>query len=131
MAVETKKRKLIIIDDDAFLLSMYAKKFADDGYEVDTAVDANDFFTKVKAGYVPEVMLIDILLPGEDGFSILEKTMADPTLKSITKIMLSNLGQEEDVKKAMSLGARGYIIKAVNSPTEVLAKVADIIKTNQ
>ena len=131
MAAETKKTKLTIIDDDAFLLSMYAKKFADEGYEVETAADAADFFSKVKSGYTPEVMLIDILLPGEDGFSILEKTTDDPALKSVTKIMLSNLGQEEDVKKALALGAKGYIIKAVNSPTEVLTKVADIIKTNQ
>lgn len=131
MAAETKKIKLIIIDDDAFLLSMYAKKFGDDGYEVETAADAADFFTKIKGGYVPDVMLIDVLLPGEDGFSILEKTMTDSVLKPVTKIMLSNLGQEEDIKKALGLGAQGYIIKAVNSPTEVLTKVADIIKTNQ
>ena len=131
MSGDTKKQKLLIVDDDAFLLSMYSHKFSGDGYEVMTARDATEFFTEISNGFMPDVVLIDVLMPGDDGFTVLEKLASDSQFKSLVKIMLSNLGQESDVKKALGLGADGYIIKAVNSPTEVIAKVRDIINNSK
>ena len=131
MTGSTSKTKVLIVDDDAFLLNMYSIKLNEGGYEVVVARDAVELFEKVNNGFAPDVFLLDIVMPGEDGFSVLEKLTHDPRFGKAIKIMLSNLGQEDDVKKAVALGAHGYIVKAVNSPAEVLTRIAEIINNHK
>lgn len=131
MTGSTSKTKVLIVDDDAFLLNMYSIKLNEGGYEVVVARDAVELFEKVNNGFAPDVFLLDIVMPGEDGFSVLEKLTQDPRFGKAIKIMLSNLGQEDDVKKAVALGAHGYIVKAVNSPAEVLTRIAEIINNHK
>lgn len=124
--METKK-KILIVDDDVFLLDMYALKFSQSNFEVITALGPEVALEKVKAGLNPEIMILDIIMPVMDGFEFLEKIKEGGFMKDTIKILLSNRGQQSDIARGESLGASGYIVKASNTPSEVVQKVTDII----
>jgi len=98
-----------------------------EGFKVSTAENGeaglNDAIKKK-----PDIILLDILLPKMDGFAVLEKLQADPSAKSIPVILLTNLGQKDDVQKGLEMGAKDYLIKAHFKPSEVVAKVRSILK---
>lgn len=116
-------QKILIVEDDPFLSKMYLAKLEETGYEVDTALDGEEALKKVGENPALSLVLLDIVLPKADGFEILGKIKSDPKLKNIKVILLSNLGQEEDVKKGMDLGADDYLIKAHFTPSEVIQKI--------
>ncbi|HEY4506236.1 MAG TPA: response regulator [Candidatus Paceibacterota bacterium] len=121
-----KKKGVLIIDDDKFLLDMYAMKFTENGFDVETALSGSDALTMLESGKKPDIVLLDIVMPGVDGFEVL-KTIKDKKLvPDATLVVLSNLGQKEDVDKGLSLGASGYIVKASATPSEVVTKVKEI-----
>ena len=122
------KGRIIIIDDDEFLLDMYTVKFKEEGYDVESMPGAVQALKKIKDGYDCEVVLVDIIMPTMDGFSFLEKIKEDKLLPDAKKIVLSNLGQQEEIEKALSLGAADYIVKAYFTPSEVVKKVEGILK---
>lgn len=124
--METKK-KILIVDDDLFLLDMYSLKFNQSGYEVSTAQGADPALAKLEEGFVPDIILLDIMMPGMDGFELLEKLKQDKIAESAIRIILSNRGQQSDVARGEALGASGYIVKASSTPSEVIAKVSEII----
>jgi CheY-like chemotaxis protein len=124
--METKK-KILIVDDDSFLLDMYSLKFSQSGYEVATALGAEIALKKIQEGFDPDVMLLDIMMPGMDGFELLEKMKAENIAQSSVRIVLSNRGQQSDITRGESLGASGYIVKASSTPSEVITKVSEII----
>lgn len=124
--METKK-KILIVDDDVFLLDMYALKFSQSNFEVVTALGPEVALEKIKGGLSPDVMILDIIMPVMDGFEFLEKINEEQLIKNTTKILLSNRGQQSDVARGEALGAAGYIVKASNTPSEVVQKVTDII----
>ncbi len=127
--METQGRKhLFIIDDDKFLLDMYLIKFQERGFKVDTALSAADALNKMSEGMVPDVILLDIVMPEMDGFELLQKMKEKKLLGASTVVILSNLGQKEDIDRGLSLGADGYIVKAASTPTEVVNKVLEILK---
>jgi CheY-like chemotaxis protein len=126
MATETKK-KILIVDDDSFLLDMYSLKFNQSGYEVATALGADVALEKIHNGFEPDVMLLDIMMPVMDGFELLEKMKEENLAQSSVRIILSNRGQQSDIARGESLGASGYIVKASSTPSEVIAKVDEII----
>ena len=126
MAEEQKEKKIFIVDDDSFLLDMYALRFSQSGYHVDTAMNAEEALTKLRSGVVPDIMLMDVVMPSVDGFELLEKINEEHLIPKVTKIFLSNLGQEQDIARGKALGASGYIVKANSTPTEVVAKVQEI-----
>ena len=125
---EQKKLKILIIDDDNFLLDMYALKFGQAGFEVVTALGSQIAYDQLKNGLVVDVILTDIVMPIMSGFELLQK-MKDENLSSNSiKILLSNRGQQSDINQGKDIGVAGYIIKANNTPSEVIEKVHDIIK---
>lgn len=118
--------KVLIIEDDDTLLQMYRLKFEREGFEVLSAIDGEAGIGEA-VGKKPDVILLDIIMPKVDGFAVLKQLKGDPKTKAIPVILLTNLGQTEDVKKGRSLGADDYLIKASFTPAQVVAKVRDTI----
>jgi CheY-like chemotaxis protein len=125
-APQQKKETVFIVDDDSFLLDMYALRFSQAGYTVETAMSAHEVLEKLRGGFVPSVVLLDVVMPSVDGFELLEQINEEKLIPEVTKIYLSNLGQEQDIARGKSLGAAGYIVKANSTPSEVVAKVKEI-----
>ena len=125
-AVPTGKKKIVIVEDDTFLAGMYSTRLATEGYDVKMASDGQigvDMVTKE----LPDIILLDIILPELDGFSVLQKIKADGATKNIPVILLTNLGQKADVERGLELGASDYLIKAHFTPSEVVAKIKALI----
>jgi len=119
--------KILLVDDDNFLRDMYATKFTQGGHEVDALDRASLALAKLEQGIVYDVILLDMVMPGMNGLELLttiKTTFPDCTAKLI---VLSNQGQEEDIREATEAGAAAYIIKAESIPSEVLAKVEEIV----
>ena len=110
------------MEDDAFLTNIYQTKFEMEGFKVSVADNGESGLADAKKKK-PDVILLDILLPKMDGFMVLEKLKADETLKGIPVILLTNLGQKDDVEKGLQLGAVDYLIKAHFKPSETVEKV--------
>lgn len=123
----TKKPKILIVDDDNFLLDMYALKFTESGFEVTPSSGSEDALAKLKDGLIPDAMVLDVVMPKMDGFELLAQINKEKLGGSAIKIVLSNLGQQADIEKGNSLGASGYIVKASATPTEVVNKVKKIM----
>ena len=121
------KKKILIIDDDIFLLDMYALKFNQSNFEVDTALGPLKALEKLHAGLVPDVVLLDIIMPDMDGFELLEKMKEEKLIPNTIRVILSNRGQQSDIARGEALGAQGYIVKANSTPSEVVTKVTEII----
>jgi DNA-binding response OmpR family regulator len=118
-------KKILIIEDDKFLRELIAQKLLKEDFEVSEAIDGEEGLKKVKEEK-PDLILLDLILPGIDGFEALARMKEDPALSSIPVIILSNLGQKEDVERGLKLGAVDYLIKAHFTPGEIIEK----IKTN-
>ncbi len=117
--------KVLIVDDDPFMVEMYALKLKAAGFDVDSAADGKSGLGKIQAGGL-DAVLLDIVLPVMDGFEVLAALRrsgrhAPPIL------LLTNLGQKEDVERGLSLGAAGYAIKAQFTPSEIVEKVNALI----
>lgn len=126
--MERQKHKILLIDDDNFLLDMYSLKFREEGFDVYFAKGGEDALTKLKNKEVePEVILSDILMLGLNGFDLLEEIRKQNIAPDSKVIFLSNLGQKEEIEKGMSLGAYDFIIKAHHTPTEVVNKVKKLL----
>jgi DNA-binding response OmpR family regulator len=127
MNQDSLNNKILIVDDDKFLIDMYSIKFNENKFVVETATNGEEALKKIDEGFVPDICLVDIIMPGMDGFELIAELKKRATLAKAAIIVLSNLGQQDDVTKGMSLGADGYIIKASATPTEVVVKVSDIV----
>ena len=130
MATDNKRSySVMIVDDDRFLLDMYTMKFSECGCSVVAVADPMQALDTLRGGAVPNIILLDVVMPTLSGFEFLETVKKEGLAKGSTIIVLSNQGQQEDVDKAMSLGASGYIIKASSIPSEVLEKTISIADT--
>ncbi|MEI6660109.1 MAG: response regulator [bacterium] len=123
------KKNLLIVDDDTFLLDMYALKFGQSEFAVTAALGPEMALEKLRGGYIPEVMLLDIVMPVMDGFELIEKMKEENLAPNAIRIILSNRGQPSDIARGESLGVAGYIVKASSTPSEVIEKVKSIIST--
>ena len=119
-------QKILIVEDDKFLRELITQKFIKEGYDVAEAIDGEDGVKKIKEES-PDLILLDLILPGIDGFEVLTRMKADPSVASIPVIILSNLGQREDVEKGLKLGAADYLIKAHFTPGEIIEKTKKIL----
>ncbi|MEK7584766.1 MAG: response regulator [Patescibacteria group bacterium] len=122
-----EKKKILIVEDEEMLSTMYKVKFENEGYEVFTASNGTDGLA-VAVKHSLHLILLDIIMPKIDGFAVLKKLKENAKTKSVPVILLTNLGQDEDISRGKELGAAGYLIKANNTPSEVVAKVKDFIK---
>lgn len=114
--------KILVIEDDKFLRELIARKLREENYEVSEAVDGEEGFQKVQEEK-PDLILLDLILPGIDGFEVLAKIKEDPTLAQIPVIILSNLGQRDDIEKGLRLGAIDFLVKAHFTPNEIIEKI--------
>ena len=126
MTDETKK-KVLIVDDDKFLLDMYTIKFTENNFDVIAVLGSVEALGKIKEGIDPDVALLDVVMPAMDGFELLETIKRDKLAPRAKVIILSNLGQQSDIDKGNALGADGYIVKANATPSEVVEKVKEIL----
>ena len=122
-----KGKIILIVDDDTFLLDMYAMCFTQAGFTVKTAMSARETIEKLQQGLVPDVALLDVVMPATDGFELLEQINNEHLIPDTLKIYLSNLGQDQDIERGKSLGATSYIIKANSTPSEVVAHVLEVM----
>lgn len=126
------KKTVLIIEDDRFLLDMYVMKFNERGFAVETAFGGQEALTKIqKKSNKPDIVLLDLVMPGIGGFEVLEKIKTGKLLPNSLVIILSNLGQKEDIDRGLALGADGYIVKASATPTEVVDKVITAIQRHK
>jgi len=124
---EKKQQKVLLVDDDRFLLNMYSMKFKNSGYEVFTAVGAEEAMNiLVEQKIVPDIILLDIIMPTTDGLTLLEDIRKQNLAENATVIMLTNQSGESDIERAKTLGVRGYIVKATTIPSEVVEEVIKI-----
>ncbi len=119
---ENQNIQILLVEDDKFLRSLLLRKLENFGFKVETAITGEDALKKAKE-VIPQVILLDLVLPGIDGFEVLKGIKEDDKLKQIPVIVLSNLGQREEVEKGLRLGAEDYMIKAHFTPDEIINKV--------
>lgn len=121
--------RVLLVEDDQFLRELMITKLTREGFRVLAAVDGREGMTMIQTER-PQLILLDIILPGLDGFSVLQQTRAssDPKVAAIPIVLLSNLGQDSDVQKGRQLGATDYLIKANLTIDEIIKKVRKYIK---
>lgn len=122
-------RKILIIEDDNFLLNLLIEKFIRLGFDTDAAVDGEEGLNKILSNKY-DLVLLDMILPKTDGFKILEETRRNQSLKDLPIIVASNLYDKNDIDKATSLGAKDYIVKAYNSPENIVDRVRVFLQRN-
>src|ERR1700739_3603631 len=119
---DKKKLKIFVVDDDKFLLDMYALKFSKSGYDFEVADNGEDALKKFRSGYVPDVLLLDVIMPGLTGLETLETIRKENLIPDATIIMLTNQNMPEDIVRAKRSNIDGYIVKALAIPSEVLSE---------
>jgi len=125
--MENGNAKVLIVDDDEFLLEMYALKFKESGFEVDIASNGKKALEKIQE-FKPDVVLLDVVMPTMDGFEVLQEIRNKKLAPGARILMLTNLGQKEDTERGLALGADDYVVKAHFTPTEVVAKVRALLE---
>ena len=120
-------KTILIVEDDKFLRELIAQKLVKEGYDIVEAIDGEEGIKKIKDGN-PDLVLLDLILPGVDGFEVLSRMKADENLAKIPVIILSNLGQREEVERGLKLGANDYMIKAHFTPREIIDKIKTVLK---
>jgi CheY-like chemotaxis protein len=120
-------KKILIVEDDPFVLDMYTTKLKMNNITTIQS-DNGKKALEVLEKEVPDLILLDIVMPHMDGFELLSELKQNQKTKNIPVILLSNLGQKDDIEKGLRLGAEDYIVKAKSTPTEVVRKVKSLLK---
>ncbi len=115
-------KKVLIVEDDRLIFTILSRELSDAGYEVSNAYDGEQALTLTR-DQRPDIVLLDILLPRKNGFEVLQDLKADDDLSSIPVVILSNLGQPDDIKKGRDLGAEDYLVKVEFEPKQIISKV--------
>jgi len=115
---DNQKSNILIIEDEKLLYNLLKQKLQGVGIDVDGAIDGETALEKI-AKHEPDLILLDLLLPGIDGFEVLKRLKQEERFKHIPVIVISNLGETKDIDSIMKLGASEYIIKAESSPQEI------------
>ncbi|MEK7482580.1 MAG: response regulator [Patescibacteria group bacterium] len=120
-------KSILLVEDDPFLSDIYITKLKEAGFEVDAAGNGEEAVKKITEK-MPDLILLDIVLPKFDGWEVLKKIKSEDNLKAIPVVILSNLGQENEVQKGINLGAVKYLIKAHFTPSEVAEEIGKILE---
>ncbi len=126
--LQEKGFKILVVEDDNFLRDLLARKLGQENCEFLAAIDGENAL-KLIDDEKPSIVLLDLILPGIDGFEVLSKIKQNPEVKDVPVVILSNLGQDSDIKKAKELGADDFLIKANFSIDEVISKIKELIST--
>jgi DNA-binding response OmpR family regulator len=127
LEVKNNMAKILLVDDDMLMLKMYQGKFEDDGYDVEMATNGEQGLIKV-VEFKPDLILLDILMPGINGLQVLKKLKEREETKKIPVILLTNVGgSDEDVERGLGLGAVAYMVKAHYDAKDVVKKVKEIL----
>jgi DNA-binding response OmpR family regulator len=125
--MDNASKKILIVEDDEFLRSLTAKRLEKEGYKVAVAIDGESA-VGIATTEKPDLVLLDLLLPGINGFEVLTKLRAEEAFKTVPVVVFSNLGQREDIEKAKSLGATDFLIKANFTLDDVVVKIGALLK---
>jgi DNA-binding response OmpR family regulator len=125
--VKENQKHVLIVEDDEFLANIYKKKFEVEGFKVSSSNNGEKGLEDAKKK-IPDIILLDILMPKLDGFAVLTELKKNSQTKDIPVILLTNLGQKDDVEKGIEMGAVDYLIKVHFKPSEVVEKVRKILK---
>ncbi len=122
-----KDMKILIIEDDKFLRDLMSQKLTKEGFSVKEALDGEEGL-KMALEEPPDLVLLDLILPRIDGFGVLERIKKEQKLSHLPVLILSNLGQKEDVQRALSMGAQDFLIKSNFTLGEIVEKIKTILK---
>ena len=126
MAKKQSIKKILVVEDETFLVKIYSVKLKKEGYDVAIATDGEEAVATAPR-FDPDLILLDLILPKMSGFEVLAKLKANPATAKVPVIVLSNLGQSEDVERAKTLGAIDYLIKSNFSIQEVVEKIKSVL----
>ncbi|MBX4189364.1 response regulator [Candidatus Parcubacteria bacterium] len=126
-----KKYSVLMVDDDKFLLDMYRRKFEKHGIQPDLAVGSLEALQKLREGATPDVLVLDIIMPGMDGLELLEAIRNEKLSPDSMVVMLTNESESAKIEKAKSLGVSGYIVKATSIPSEVVEEILKIANSKK
>lgn len=119
-------KKILVVEDDPYLVYAYKQKLLKSGFKVEMAVDGSQALDAMKK-FMPDVVILDLIMPNVDGFSFLDTVKRDENFKEIPVIVASNLGQKEDVDRAKSLGAVDYFVKSDVSLEKIIEIVTAVL----
>ncbi len=128
-AKEVEPQVILIVEDDPILLKMYTEKFTFEGYKVLNAKDGEEAL-KTSLENDIDIILLDIMLPKMSGTDFLEELRKDPKGKNLPVVALTNLAEEEEKERALRLGAKEYLVKAMQTPEQVVEKIKTYLKTS-
>lgn len=129
--MENKKKKIMIVDDDQFLIDMYLLKFSKNDFDVEAVTKGEEALEKLKGGFDPDILILDVVMPSLDGIKLLEKIRQEKLADKAVVVMLTNQGQKFEIERANQLKVEGYIIKATTIPSEVVEEVLNIYNKKQ
>ena len=121
------KKKILIVDDDEFLLGIYAKNFQDGGFEVLTAHDGQEAWDIISGGNIPDILFTGIIMPRMTGFELITKMQSNPELKRIITAISSHRGRDEDKILAKGLGVADFIIQGTTTPLEAVSRIKTLL----
>ncbi|MDP2676445.1 MAG: response regulator [bacterium] len=126
MAQGTKK--ILIVDDDDFLVDVYASRFREAGFDVDVALSGDVAIEKLKAGFNPDVVTLDVMMPRANGFDVLSTIQKEQLMKKGIVVMISNIAGKHDIQKGLRMGARAYFVKINHTPAQIVGRVEKLLE---
>lgn len=126
----TSDMNILIVEDDVFFQKFYSQKLQEAGFTVNVATDGNDALVKARETK-PDLIILDIIMPNKDGFEVLEDIAKDARLSKTPVLVFSTLGQENDVQKALKLGAVGYVNKTFFDFGNLKQKIEQAIQSKR
>ena len=122
------KGKILFVDDDAFLRKVYKSELSEHGYDVILAIDGEEGLEKARISD-PDLIILDMIMPRKNGFEVLTELQHHQSTKNIPVIILSNLGQDDDIKKGLDLGAVDYLVKDNITLTIIIEKISHYLNS--
>ena len=123
----TMGKKILMVDDDPNITDVYSMKFTADGYLVEVTPNAKAGEAKIAGGYIPNLILLDIIMPGDNGIQLLERLVKNPVLAKTKIIIFSNLDQRADIDETVLSKIAGYYLKVNMIPSDMSKKVAEVL----
>lgn len=121
------QQTILVIEDDSFMASLVSGVFKKAGFNVELAPDGENALKKIKER-IPDLILLDLILPGINGFELLKKFKKSDQTRQIPIVILSNLGSQNEIKKGLKLGAKAYLVKTEILPEEIVEKVKEFLQ---